>query len=132
MRAPSRNDGNKNTRARWLRNGLDGGGVWTSNSGGSSSTVAMHGGDKVGANFMEVDGNLRDILGGDGIIQIVERNQEVVAMYKNNLNKGGQIKGNNLQGEEINIVDSKKKRLEHKKITDKTRGNDIVNHGLLL
>lgn len=75
LRAPNRNAGNKNSGARWLRNGPEGGGLWASNTGGVSSTAAMNGGDKVGTNSMEVDDISREILGGEGAIQIVERNQ---------------------------------------------------------
>lgn len=46
QRAPSRNASNKNTRARWLHNGLDGGSVWATYGDGAKSAVAMHGGDR--------------------------------------------------------------------------------------
>lgn len=53
LRALTRNARNKNIGARWLRNGSEDGGVWTSTAGGSNSTMAMYGGEMVRANFMD-------------------------------------------------------------------------------
>lgn len=97
LRAPNRNAANKNIGARWLRNGSDGGNVWLTNGDGASSTADVHGGEMTRASFMEIDGMMREISGGDGGIQVLERNQEEGDMDNNDLNQGRKIRDTIMQ-----------------------------------
>lgn len=72
LRAPLRNNRNQNLGARWLWNRAEGEQAWTWQQGGMSSSTD-HDEHVVAARFMEVDGYVREISGGEGAIPVNQR-----------------------------------------------------------
>lgn len=71
LKAPTINAKNQQIGARWLKNDYEGyqqPGITT-----SGSTRSNHGWEKLAARFMEIDGQVREISGDEGIICYAQR-----------------------------------------------------------
>lgn len=118
LRAPTINAKNQNIGAKWLRNGPDGGSPWTSNAEVSKGQTTVHGGDRVEAYFMEVDGKLRWSLGDRGVIFFAPRNHGNVVIEKSTTNQGADVAGNKSFETETVVIDMKRSRVDNAKITE--------------
>ncbi|XP_074351624.1 uncharacterized protein At4g02000-like [Apium graveolens] len=71
LRASPRNMKTQNMGARWLRNGGEGGHAWSTEPAKEHHPTTVQGGDREGARFMAVDGNVNEVLGDNGGVMIV-------------------------------------------------------------
>lgn len=108
LRAPLRNARNQNIGARWLRNGGEGGQAWSPVGGATSSTV-VQGGQQITARFMEIDGKMTEILGGEGAVCYVQRDHRDKQL-------GGTLLGGDKFEDTTVVMDTKRKRRDN--VTD--------------
>ncbi|WOH11863.1 hypothetical protein DCAR_0831359 [Daucus carota subsp. sativus] len=124
LRAPTRNTNTQNMGARWLRSSMNGSQTGGTGGGRAHQSTTVHGGDRVHAKFMDVDGKLGEFFGDNGGIKIVQRDQ------------GGNSKNNSLpnqkeiiteavfQDSEVVIIDPKRRRVADE---DTTKGDGVDN-----
>lgn len=113
LRAPSKN-ASMNTVSRWLRNTGDGGNAWSPDMpfSGSANTSTDGVGGNYATRFMEVDGVVTEINGdrdGINVKSRVSREVDTGNQFENQLENFMGGKGG---GKEIEITDSKRKRVE--------------------
>lgn len=94
LRALVRGGKNQNIGVRWLRNGLDGGQNWNSKSSGAGSSTNVAPTSDTGTRFMELDGQVTEIVGEMGAIYFSHRNQGIqsqdnVAKIVDGIEQGG-------------------------------------------
>lgn len=96
LRAPGRSTKNDNLGARWLRNDING--PWPTVDVHSSSSTTMRGGDEVVTQFINVDGTMREKLGDDGGVTIIQHDQGCMFQGENISHDNSNRRAKNLGG----------------------------------
>lgn len=110
LRALGRSGKNQNIGARWLRNGGEGEQNWRGNSGGTQTRDAANQEAVMGERFMEIDGQITEIIGETGAIRFNQNNHGGGSQMCNT--KHGDMIAENPQTleKETIITDPKRKR----------------------
>lgn len=108
-----KNANTQNIGARWLRNGADGGKQsWATKGSATTCPGGDHGGATVTARFMEIDGQVGEILGEVGAIRCVQRESGNKSSNSITLNTEEIKQGGNEFENEVVVLESKRKRVE--------------------
>lgn len=134
LRAPNKNTQKQNLGSKWLRNGPNSG-YNRAEEGQGTRTTTMHGGEGSLANFMETDGVVSEIGGGETTITVKGHNlgDRISIGEIQNPNKLDTLEAGNKKFEsEIVVIDTKRKRLDMEKLTEDIECNESdVDMGLL-
>lgn len=123
LRAPTRSMKNQNLGAKWLRTGGEGSRQWSTSGEEKPQSTTAHGKSRMAARFMEVDGRIHEILGENGGIRVVQRNQGDMSKNNNFSNQREDITGGDIGGTEAVIMDPKRRRVDN----EENKGSDETN-----
>lgn len=86
--------------------------------GKMQQSTTMQGGDRVEARFMEVDGKINEILGDDGGIRVIQRNQDDKKGSNRSTNRKKNIVGDKIFENVTVVVDPKHGRVNSENIME--------------